>query len=288
VPELPEVETVCRTLDPIVTGRRFATFELLWPRTLSHPDPGEFLQRIAGQTITSVRRRAKLIVVTLATGGVITVHLRMTGELLFRNAGFDTGENEKTPYLRAAFLFEEGSELLFYDIRKFGRIAYLTTTQYSELEDNLGIEPLNHSFTPEWLAHNLSRRKRQLKPLLLDQTFIAGLGNIYVDESLFLAGLHPLTRSDAVTSDQAEKLHAAIVDTLSGAVERRGTTLRDYRSGLGESGENRSRLVIYGSKPGAPCSRCGTALERLIVGQRGSILCPNCQPLPILAGRPNR
>ena len=288
MPELPEVETVCRTLDPLVTGKRFATFELLWPRTLSHPEPGEFLQRIAGQTITSVGRRAKFIVARLSTESVVTVHLRMTGELLFRTAGPDSGGSDRSPYLRAAFLFDDGSELLFYDVRKFGRIAYLTPTQFSELDQSLGIEPLSDSFTLEWLAHNLGRRKRQLKPLLLDQTFIAGLGNIYVDESLFLAGLHPLTRSDAVTSDQAEKLHASIVETLSGAVERRGTTLRDYRSGLGESGENQSRLVIYGSKPGAPCSHCGTALERLVVGQRGSIFCPNCQPLLTSSGRPNR
>lgn len=288
MPELPEVETVCRTLDPLVTGKRFATFELLWPRTLSHPDPGKFLQRIMGQTITGVGRRAKFIVMRLSTEGVITVHLRMTGELLFRLTGSNNDDRAKAPYLRAAFLFEDGSELLFYDTRKFGRITYLTPTQFSELDQSLGIEPLSPSFTPEWLTGGLSRRKRQLKPLLLDQTFIAGLGNIYVDESLFLAGLHPLTRSDAVTSNQAEQLHAAIVGTLRGAIERRGTTLRDYRSGLGESGENQSRLVVYGSKPGAPCVRCGTALERLVVGQRGSIFCPSCQPLVTLSGKPSR
>lgn len=279
MPELPEVETVCRTLDPVITGKQFATFELLWPRTLSHPDPGELLQSVTGQAIVGVERRAKFIVIRLTSDGVITVHLRMTGELLFRPSGSESAQEGRAPYLRAAFLFEDGSELLFYDVRKFGRITYLTPGQFLELDQSLGVEPLSEAFTAEWLAQALGHRKRQLKPLLLDQTFIAGLGNIYVDESLYLAGLHPLTRSDAVSMERAEKLQAAIVATLRGAIERRGTTLRDYRSGLGESGENQPRLVIYGKKPGAPCARCGMALERLVIGQRGSIFCPSCQPL---------
>ncbi len=288
MPELPEVETVCRTLEPLLTGKRFVAFELLWPRTLSHPDPGEFLRTISGQTIRRVRRRAKFIVIELSSGAAITVHLRMTGELLYRSSGLPLPEDRRDAYLRAACLFDDGSELLFYDIRKFGRITYLTPDQLVEFERGLGIEPLGTLFTPEWLTRQLGLRKRQMKPLLLDQTFIAGLGNIYVDESLFLAGVHPLTSSDAVTAERARNLHTAIVETLSGAVERKGTTLRDYRSGMGEPGENRSRLVVYGSKPGAPCPRCGTALERLVVGQRGSIFCPRCQPFVSQPETPGR
>lgn len=279
MPELPEVETVCRTLGPVLTGKSFVAFELLWPRTLAHPNEETFRRRIEGQTISRLHRRAKLIVIDVSGGGALTVHLRMTGELLYRASNSEPDEYSEIPHLRATFLFGDGSELLFRDVRKFGRIAYLTPGELSVVTDSFGVEPLDETFTPDWLARNLALRKRQLKPLLLDQTFIAGLGNIYVDESLFLAGLHPLTRSDLVTAGQAETLHAAVVGVLTGAIERRGTTLRDYRSGLGESGENQSRLLVYGSRPGSPCPRCGTGLERLMVGQRGSIYCPACQPL---------
>lgn len=279
MPELPEVETVCRTLAPFLIGRQLATSEILWPRTLVHPDPGEFQGSIAGQTITGVERRGKLVLLRLQSGATISVHLRMTGELLFRPAGNEPGADTRSNYLRAEILFTDGSELLFYDTRKFGRISYLTPGQFDELDMALGVEPLSEAFTAEWLAGALNQRKRQIKPLLLDQTFIAGLGNIYVDEALYIAGLHPLTRSDLVDRDQAAGLHDAVVDTLTGAISRRGTTLRDYRSGLGESGQNRPRLLIYGSKPGSPCGHCGTPLERLVVGQRGSIFCPRCQPL---------
>jgi formamidopyrimidine-DNA glycosylase len=280
VPELPEVETVCRTLAPLLIGKAFSSFELSWPRTLSRPDLTTFLDAIRGQHILAVERRAKLITMRLENNGMLTVHLRMTGELRWRGSGSTQVDlDPRADYLRAAFLLDDGSELLFYDVRKFGRIAFLTAAQAEEMERAYGIEPLDPSFTPEWLHQNLNRRKRQLKPLLLDQTFIAGLGNIYVDEALFASGLHPLTRSDQVTPDQAERLHAAIVSTLAGALLRRGTTLRDYRSGLGEQGENRGMLQVYGSKSGTPCPRCGKGLERLVVGQRGSVFCPNCQPL---------
>lgn len=278
MPELPEVETVCRTLAPVLIGRELATSEILWPRTLAHPDPGEFLRSIGGQTIIGVDRRGKLVLLRLESSATISVHLRMTGELLFRPAGAEPGDDARRTHLRAAFLFIDGSELLFYDTRKFGRISYLTPGQVEELDTALGIEPLSEAFTADWLAEALNQRKRQIKPLLLDQTFIAGLGNIYVDEALYIAGLHPLTRSDLVTGEQATGLRDAIVETLTGAINRRGTTLRDYRSGLGESGSNRPRLLIYGSKPGSPCGRCGAPLQRLVVGQRGSIFCPRCQP----------
>lgn len=288
MPELPEVETVCRTLDPVLTGKRFVSFELLWPRTLAYPDETAFLRHIAGENVLGVHRRAKFIVIELSCRAAITIHLRMTGELLYRPSGAATGDFQDTIHLRAAFLFDDGSELLFRDVRKFGRISYFTHEQLSILNDELGIEPLDVSFTPEWLELNLRKRKRQLKPLLLDQTFIAGLGNIYVDESLFLASLHPLTRSDTIISAQAGELHRAIVHTLTGAVERRGTTLQDYRSGMGEPGENKSSLRIYGSRPGSPCPRCGVGLERLVIGQRGSIFCPSCQPISRASNTPSR
>lgn len=282
MPELPEVETVCRTLSPLLSGKSISRVEVFWPRTLAHPDVDRFRAEVVGATIEHVERRAKLILIHLDTSGTISVHLRMTGELLFvPEAALPAPD--RLPYLRAEIGLG-GDRLLFFDVRKFGRIMYLAADELTRIDEAYGIEPLEEEFTPAWLATNLQRRTRQLKPLLLDQTFIAGLGNIYVDEALFKAGLHPLTSSASVSREQAAILRDAIVDTLSGALSRRGTTLRDYRSGLGESGENRGSLLVYGSPPGSPCPCCGSPLTRLIVGQRGSIFCPACQPAPSASG----
>lgn len=288
MPELPEVETVRRTLDPLLRGRTISGFTLLWHRTLEHPTFDQFESSVIESTITEVTRRGKLILIHLDNGGAITVHLRMTGELLFRP---DAGQDRHVPreaYLRAVFSFRDGSELLFYDTRKFGKITYRSPGELVELETRLGAEPLEPAFTAERLAAILLARRRQIKPLLLDQEVIAGLGNIYVDESLFRSRIHPLHPSSEVDRQRIVALHAAIVDVLSTAVELHGTTLRDYRSGLGEPGENQSRLRVYGLKPGTPCPECGSPLERLVIGQRGSIFCPNCQPLAGISDTPRR
>jgi formamidopyrimidine-DNA glycosylase len=279
MPELPEVETVRRTLAPFLRGRRITGFALGWHRTLEHPDLEAFIAAVTGATILDVARRGTLIVIRLDNGGTITVHLRMTGELLFRSGATLPRDPEREPYLRARFAFSDGSELLFYDTRKFGKIAYRTTSEFAELDAQIGLEPLEPTFTAERLAALLAGRRRQIKPLLLDQAVIAGLGNIYVDETLYRARIHPLQLSADVDLQRVIALHAAIVDVLTTAVALHGTTFRDYRSGLGEPGEHQSRLRVYGLKPGTPCPDCGTPLERLVIGQRGSIFCPNCQPL---------
>lgn len=210
----------------------------------------------------------------------------MTGELLFTESA-DEPDPVRLPYLRATFGLDAGSRLDFFDVRKFGRIAFYTATGFNHLDRSYGVEPLGPDFTPDWMIENLSSRRRQLKPLLLDQTFIAGLGNIYVDEALFRARLHPLTPSDLVTADQATILHGAITSTLESALLHRGTTLRNYRSGLGEAGENQQRLLVYGKKPGTACFVCGTPLDRMVIGQRGSTFCPTCQPLKIRLDKRN-
>jgi formamidopyrimidine-DNA glycosylase len=288
MPELPEVETVRRTLDPLLRGRSITGFTLGWHRTLEHPALDRFVEAVIGATITGVSRRGKLIVIQLSTGGAITVHLRMTGELLYLPPSLTVRASERESYLRAVFAFDDGSELLFYDTRKFGKIAYRTLDELASLEAQLGVEPLEPAFTADRLAAILNARRRQIKPLLLDQTVVAGLGNIYVDESLFRSRIHPLQPAAEIDVARITALHAAIVDVLSTAVALHGTTFRDYRSGLGEPGGNQSRLRIYGLKPGTPCPECGSPLERLVVGQRGSIFCPNCQPLPQLTDTPRR
>jgi formamidopyrimidine-DNA glycosylase len=277
MPELPEVETVCRTLDACLPGRRIAGVDVLWARTFTM-DPDCFAASVLGATFRAVRRRAKLVVMELDSGDAISVHLRMTGELLYRDAA-EPRDPTRDAYLRARFALDEGAELLFYDVRKFGRIGLIHEGEAASALARYGAEPLQPEFTAGALAALLRARKRQLKPLLLDQSVIAGLGNIYVDESLFAAGLHPLQRSDLVDDAHVAALHAAIVRILQSAIDLRGSTIRNYRSGLGEPGEAQASWQVYGRKPGSACVVCGTPLERMVIGQRGSIFCPRCQPL---------
>ncbi len=287
MPELPEVETVRRTLEPHLTGKCIESFDLLWPRTLADLEPEEFRRRVLGRKIVGVGRRAKLVVLQLDSGDWITIHLRMTGELLYHAPGSPPRDPERDRYLRAAFGLSRGAGLLFYDTRKFGRITLCPAELIDELDTSLGIEPLDEGFTTVELARVL-RRRRRLKSLLLDQRMIAGLGNIYADEALFAARLNPLRPADSLTDAEVAALRDAVVNILSAAVAGRGTTLRDYRSGLGEPGTNQHRLNVYGRPAGSPCVRCGAPIERIIVDQRSTTYCPSCQPAPDIRRTPNR
>lgn len=285
MPELPEVETVRRTLQRLIIGEYIVGIDINWHRTLI--DDAEPLRaRLLGASITDVDRRAKLILLRLNSGDSLSVHLRMTGELLVLEEGEPADEN-RHKHLSAALRFASGRALHFYDTRKFGRWQVIAPDGHADVDARFGIEPLSDSFTAEWMQAMLAARKRMMKPLLLDQTVIAGIGNIYADEALHRAGVHPLTRSDAVDDVHASRLHAAIRHVLSTAIEHRGTTLRNYRTGDGATGENQDRLQVYGRGADAPCYTCGTALERLVVGQRGTMLCPTCQPLVASSGGAN-
>jgi formamidopyrimidine-DNA glycosylase len=279
MPELPEVETVRRNLEPHLTGKTITSFTLHWHRTLQTPDLPSFVERVTARTITSVGRRGKLLAIHLDDGSTITVHLRMTGELLFVSAEGLPPDPERARYLRAQFSFADGSILSFYDTRKFGKIAWHSAAGPRHFDAGIGLEPLSDDFTADALAAALATRRRQLKPLLLDQRIIAGLGNIYVDEALHRARLHPLSIASGLAPSQISALHEAIVTLLERAVESRGTTLRDYRSGLGEEGGYQRSLQVYGHQAGTPCPRCASPLERLVVGQRGTVFCPGCQVL---------
>lgn len=201
----------------------------------------------------------------------------MTGELRIRDAESHLRNN--WPYLRAALELDSWAWVDFYDVRKFGRIRLFDEAEWEASDRELGVEPLSAEFTANSLATILTSRQRQMKPLLLDQTAVAGLGNIYVDEALFKSRIHPLQRSDLVSRQKINQLHVAIQETLQTAIESRGTTIRNYRTGTGEPGENQERLLVYGKKPGTPCPRCGKPLRRLVVGQRGTVFCSNCQRL---------
>lgn len=279
MPELPEVETVRRTLERSLLGECVIAIDSHWPKTLVDDLPTT-AERLFGACITAVDRRAKLLLLRFDSGDSLSIHLRMTGELLVLEEG-QPRDPARQKHLTAELRFASGRALLFYDVRKFGRWNVIPAAEHHGVDARYGVEPLSDDFTVTWLTAALSARKRQMKPLLLDQLFIAGIGNIYADEALHRAGIHPLTRSDLVDATHAARLHEAIRDVLATAIEHRGTTLRNYRVGDGAPGENKERLHVYGRGAGAPCLTCGTPLERIVVGQRGTMFCPVCQPLVV-------
>jgi formamidopyrimidine-DNA glycosylase len=274
MPELPEVETVVRMIRPRLAGRRIESCVVRWERTLGGLDKRSFARAVVGSRVTRVWRRAKYIVADLERegrpSGSLVGHLRMTGRMHVEPKSFDPG-----PYVKVSLALDDGRTLHFIDVRKFGRLWYAADS--NEQLDGLGIEPLSDEFTGEWLFTALRAKRRLIKPLLLDQSFIAGLGNIYVDESLHGAGIHPLARSERITRARAERLRDEICETLSGAIEREGSSFDVfYRTPEGNPGSYQDQFKVYG-RDGKPCLKCGAMIERLVVGQRGTHVCRRCQ-----------
>jgi formamidopyrimidine-DNA glycosylase len=277
MPELPEVETIRGDLQGRLVGRTITGGTFFWARTAGHPaeDPEALLFGVTGRTIQSVARRGKYLVLNLDGGAALVVHLRMTGRLRVLDRATET----KGP-LRARFTLDDSSELHFEDQRKFGRIYFAEDeAALGVVLEKLGPEPLDDSFSRDRLAELLRGRRAQLKPLLLNQSFVAGLGNIYVDEALFRAQLHPLRHSDTLGEDDVTRLHEAIGGALRQGIVNRGTTLSNYRDAWGTAGQNRERLLVF-RRQGKPCLTCGTPIEKMRVGQRGTHFCPTCQPKP--------
>lgn len=273
MPELPEVETVRRGLAAQITGRVFAGLSFLeWPRTIEAPTPEELSRRIAGRRVAEVRRRAKFLIVALDNGEALTIHLRMTGQVTIAPQ-----DAPRERFARVALAFADGAELRFSDIRRFGRIALYDHEALTERLRALGPEPLGDDWTRDDFVAALARRRTRLKPLLLDQGFLAGLGNIYVDEALFRAGLHPLTLAAAVPAERATRLHAAIRAVLTEALGSGGTTFSNYRDAFGNEGDYYEHRRVY-SRTDQPCPTCGTPIARIVVGGRGTHFCPQCQP----------
>lgn len=270
MPELPEVETIARKLKPHLVGKTIQGARLRWPRTLAFPSVRKFGELVKGQVIQDVTRRAKYFILRLSDFSLL-VHLRMSGDLTIKEGKI---KPEKHDRLILSLISEDGhlSNLVFNDTRKFGRV-WLTANP-EDLLGKLGPEPLSRRFTPEWLYMALHNKHRLLKPLLLDQTFIAGLGNIYADESLHLAKLHPLAASDSVTLEQAQILHKAICEVLKEGIRRNGASFDWVYRG----GEYQNYFRVY-DRAGKPCPVCGTGIERIIVGQRSTHFCPTCQML---------
>lgn len=270
MPELPEVETIARAIEPEVTGKVIVSADVRWARTVATPSAKKFREGIRGQRILGVTRRAKYLILRLEDYNLL-IHLRMSGDIVIRKGKMRTERHDR---LILTLRGKRGEEtyLAFNDTRKFGRV-WLTDEPESVL-GKLGPEPLGKEFTPEWLYENLRRRSRQLKPLLLDQTFLAGVGNIYADESLHLAKLHPLGSSNSVTPKQAKALHEAIRSVLKEGIRRNGASIDWVYRG----GEYQNHFRVY-DREGEPCFTCGTKILKLTVGQRGTHICPKCQPL---------
>ncbi len=265
MPELPEVESVRRQLDPELAGRTIA-------ETWSDPIPTmprEFhrVELAIGRRIQRVGRRGKFLIAPLDADLELVMHLGMTGA--FR---FDLDD----PHVRAWLALDDGRRLCFRDVRRFGRIAVVETGIYDAIPmlAMLGPEPLSDEFDPDVFAWELERTTSPIKPFLLSQRPVAGVGNIYADEALWLARIHPSSRK--VGRKRAHELHRAIRETLTRAIEREGTTFRDYQMVNGASGRNASFLVAYG-QAGRPCPRCSTPLRKIVLGGRGTTYCPRCQ-----------
>jgi formamidopyrimidine-DNA glycosylase len=272
MPELPEVETIAANLrrgtdeQPSILGLRIISAQLYWTRSLAEPEPHEFAFRIEGQDIKDIRRRGKFLVFQLSKD-ILLIHLRMSGDLWV-----ELNSAPIQSHYRLTFTLDKDLRLSFNDPRKFGRV-WLTRDPEHVL-GTLGPEPFDEHLTAQDFYSRLVSRHRQLKPLLIDQGFLAGLGNIYADEALNLAHLHPLALSDSLTLEQAENLLLSIRRILQDGIRRNGASIDWVYRG----GDFQNYFRVY-QRTGEPCPTCGTPIERIIVGQRGTHYCPNCQVL---------
>lgn len=270
MPELPEVETIKNDLAALLVGRRFIGSRLLWGGAVKCPSVEAFQAQLEGRLILGLDRRGKYLILRLDDGCLI-FHLMMTGALLLRPA-----EAQLERFARNVFLLDDGWELRFVDPRKLGRMWLVRNEE--QVVGKLGPEPLAPSFTPEALKERLSGRRAPIKPLLLDQGLVAGMGNIYADEALFAAGIHPLRPAQRLSGMEVQELHNGILQVLRQGVERRGTTISDYQDAHGRPGNNQDTLRVF-RRRGQPCPRCGTTVERIVVRGRGTYFCPRCQKL---------
>ena len=289
MPELPEVETVVRDLARLVRGATITGANVFRERNLLTPDAPSFAEAVRGRRILGTRRRAKWIIVELSGGILLLVHLRMTGQLLVLPAAA-----ERDSYIRLSLTLDDGRELRFRDVRAFGRVALVAQRSDGEAASSLdphspplladhGVEPLEAAFTAGILRALIAHRGTRIKSLLLDQRCIVGIGNIYADEALWRAKIHPLTPASALRPAQTDALHLAIVGVLSEAVAARGSSINDYTAPDGD-GEMQERLDVY-QRTGEPCHRCGAAIQRSVVGGRGTHVCRTCQRAPRGVGR---
>jgi formamidopyrimidine-DNA glycosylase len=308
MPELPEVEYTARQLRASIVGATIQYAQVFWERTVSHPDCHDFLAQVANRRVEGIRRRGKYLLVDLSGDLLLTIHRRMSGNflLLAPDWQLDITLRESDPvawnikgpefshpdytassgpasrrnlqYCRVSFVFADGRCLLYTDPRKFGRIELWPAVCEPEALHGLGPEPLAEEFSVQILAEALTARKSGIKQALLDQRVVAGIGNIYADEALFYAGIHPRRQANTLTPHEVGVLHKGIVSTLTLGIEHGGTSFNDYSDLWGAAGENYNHVSVY-QREGQPCVRCGTTIERMVIVQRSSHYCPACQKL---------
>jgi formamidopyrimidine-DNA glycosylase len=287
MPELPEVETVARQLEPELEGRRIESLEVLderWSRPLAPEALGE---AVGGATIVGLGRRGKYLLLGLDGARTLVMHLRMTGnlilvegeEMLDPSEGRRLYEGERSTsarHLRARFLLDDGRELWFTDPRRFGEAFLIADADLEERFARLGVEPLSPAFTPEALGEMTAGRTAPLKSFLLDQSGVAGVGNIYADEALYRARLHPLSPAGSMKPEHLLALRDAVVAALEAGIDGGGASIDDYRDGRGERGTMQDEFLVH-TREGEPCLSCGGEILRIVVAGRSTYFCPSCQ-----------
>lgn len=273
MPELPEVETMVRDLRARLMGRVIERVEVSWDRMVRYPDVKSFEQGLSGRRFEKVERRGKHALFSLYGGSVLSVHRGMTGSLFLRPPG-----SPDDRFVRTRFLLEGGWQLRFDDARKFGRLILFDPERDAITPPwlTLGPEPLHGDLTAKALLPRLARRTAAVKTLLLNQAVIAGVGNIYADETLFLCRIHPQRPGNSLSTAELRRLCRALSEVLEAAIVRRGTTFSTYRDVDGQKGANQHELVVF-HRHGERCGRCGTIIQRIVLGGRGTHFCPRCQ-----------
>ncbi len=267
MPELPEVETIRNELSPYIIGRRFTGVTIYDARLVRQPPAEEFCQKLIGQRVNSLNRRGKYLIFHLSSSEVLIIHLRMAGALLLNS-------EQPDKYARAVFQLDNGSQLVFTDRRRLGALWLVENEQ--AIIGKLGPEPLAPEFTAETLAERLQKHQAPTKAMLLDQTFIAGIGNMYADEALFAAKVHPQRKANSLSPQEVQNLYKAIQDVLWSAIGNKGASVDTYKRPDGGLGTAHFSFNVAHRK-GKPCPICGTNIERLAIRSRGSYFCPNCQ-----------
>jgi formamidopyrimidine-DNA glycosylase len=273
MPELPEVETVRKSLEATIIGKTIESVEILWSKIIKLPeDPSEFAIRVSGQTIRKMGRRGKFLLFYLDTD-VLVSHLRMEGKYGIHLESEPLGKHE-----HVLFHFSDGTDLRYKDVRKFGTMHLFAIGSEFDLPPlvDVGPEPFSGEYTFQHLKKSLKKTNRQIKPALLDQKIVTGLGNIYVDETLFRSGVHPERICSSLSDKEIRRIHEESVKTLFEAVEAGGSSVRSYVNSLGEIGLFQLQIQVYG-RVGQPCVNCGTELKKFRVGGRGTTICPKCQ-----------
>ncbi len=305
MPELPEVEYTARQLRASIVGATIQEAHVFWERTIGYPDWHDFCAEIVERRIEGVRRRGKFLLLDLSGDLFLSIHRRMSGNLLLLPPGWqidtslretdhatwqtrgptflpptstDSTYSRETSHCRVCFDLADGRRLLYTDPRKFGRMELWPRASEAEALHGLGPEPLEAAFTSEHFAEELAKRKTVIKQVLLDQSVVAGVGNIYADEALFYAHIHPLRRANSLSASEIDALREGIVSVLALGIEHGGTSFSDYRDLAGNAGNNFDHVRVF-QQDGKPCVRCGTLIERRVIAQRSTHFCPTCQLL---------